>query len=126
MKRLTTRNGLADFTSECTMEDVKRKLKEYEDAEENGTLVRLPCRIGDTVYYIYSKYSKCSAFQQEFNEGTCQGCNADGCDSKKMYYIHEFIAPSLRWIVSKMDDFGKIAFTAKEEAEKALKEMRDR
>ncbi|MEG0021083.1 MAG: hypothetical protein RR728_11080, partial [Oscillospiraceae bacterium] len=26
------------------------KLQEYEDAEEQGLLVRLPCKVGDTVY----------------------------------------------------------------------------
>lgn len=28
------------------------KLGEYEDAEENGLLVRLPCKVGDTVYQV--------------------------------------------------------------------------
>ena len=28
------------------------KLQEYQDAEENGLLLRLPCKVGDTVYRI--------------------------------------------------------------------------
>lgn len=28
------------------------KLCEYEDAEENGTLIKLPCKVGDTVYLV--------------------------------------------------------------------------
>ena len=28
------------------------KLAEYEDAEENGLLIHLPCRVGDTVYVV--------------------------------------------------------------------------
>lgn len=28
------------------------RLAEYEDAEENGLMLRLPCKVGDTVYYI--------------------------------------------------------------------------
>ena len=28
------------------------KLKEYEDAEEQGLLLKLPCKVGDTVYAI--------------------------------------------------------------------------
>ena len=29
------------------------RLAEYEDAEENGLLVRLPCKVGDKVYVAY-------------------------------------------------------------------------
>lgn len=34
------------------MADLRERLKEYEDAEEQGLLLRLPCKVGDTVYYI--------------------------------------------------------------------------
>lgn len=27
-----------------------KKLKAYEDAEEQGKLIKLPCKVGDTVY----------------------------------------------------------------------------
>ena len=32
--------------------DGMEKLAEYEDAEENGLLARLPCKKGDTVYWV--------------------------------------------------------------------------
>ena len=35
------------------MADLREKLKCYEDAEEQGLLLRLPCKVGDTVYVIY-------------------------------------------------------------------------
>ena len=28
------------------------KLKDYEDAEEQGLLLRLPCKVGDNIYII--------------------------------------------------------------------------
>ena len=31
---------------------VYRKLKEYEDLEEQGRLISLPCKVGDTVYHV--------------------------------------------------------------------------
>lgn len=34
------------------MADLREKLKEYYDLEEQGLLFRLPCKEGDTVYYI--------------------------------------------------------------------------
>lgn len=30
-----------------------RKLYEYEDLEEQGRLIKLPCKVGDTVYHIH-------------------------------------------------------------------------
>lgn len=34
---------------------VYRKLKEYEDLEESGNLLRSPCKLGDTVYILNQK-----------------------------------------------------------------------
>ena len=31
---------------------VYRKLKEHEDLEEQGRLIKLPCKVGDTVYHV--------------------------------------------------------------------------
>jgi len=38
-----------------SMADLREKLKRYEDAEEQGLLLRLPCGIGSDVYIIPSK-----------------------------------------------------------------------
>lgn len=35
---------------DCFERKIYDKLKEYEDLEEQGLLLRLPCKIGDTVY----------------------------------------------------------------------------
>lgn len=37
----------------CAME----KLAEYEDLEEQGKLLKLPCAVGDTVWFIKSNFS---------------------------------------------------------------------
>ena len=39
-------------------EEIYRKLAEYEDAEEQGLLLRLPCKVGDTVYCLTSGNTK--------------------------------------------------------------------
>ena len=36
--------------SKCGLEKALEKLADYEDLEEQGLLVRLPCKVGDTVY----------------------------------------------------------------------------
>lgn len=59
MERLTERNPLwiddelweRACEPDCEEIDaVYRKLKDYEDADEQGLLLRLPCKVGDTVY----------------------------------------------------------------------------
>lgn len=73
-ERLTKRekNGLAYFpmcfTPPCNGEgckdencifisDVCERLAEYEELEEQGRLLRLPCKVGDTVYVVTSPFN---------------------------------------------------------------------
>lgn len=35
------------------LQEVINKLADYEDAEEQGLLLRLPCKVGDTVYFVH-------------------------------------------------------------------------
>lgn len=37
---------------------VLKKLGEYEDLEERGALLRLPCKVGDVAYYVHREYLK--------------------------------------------------------------------
>lgn len=61
MSRLTDKNTnacvLCGQRNRCTGNDCELvklydKLKYYEDLEEAGHLIELPCKVGDTVYYI--------------------------------------------------------------------------
>lgn len=40
----------AFYTHIWAMADLQEKLKDYEDMEEQGKLLKLPCAVGDTVY----------------------------------------------------------------------------
>lgn len=99
------------------------KLKDIEDLEEQGLLLRLPCKVGGTVYCIYERYTKCSENEQEFDEYSCQGCECLECDSHKEFYVQSQKAYSLDCIVSNLKRFGKTVFLTQAEAEKKLKEM---
>jgi hypothetical protein len=81
MKRLTQtsdKGGVAftfDLTISCEPNEAKKilkvaeKLKQYEDLEEQGRLLRLPCKVGDTVYvihYIDRRYVICSHVISKF------------------------------------------------------------
>ena len=43
---------VVDGCKNCYIQQVFKKLADYEDLEEQGLLVRLPCKVGDTVYRV--------------------------------------------------------------------------
>lgn len=126
MERLTTKekNGYERRSARVKNQQLIDKLAEYEDLEEQSRLVKLPCKVGDTVYCIFSRYSKCTPCNEEFDEYSCQGCECK-CDSRKERYIQDKGSCSLNWIVINLKNFGKTVFLTKSEAEAKLKELRD-
>lgn len=78
------------------------RLAEYEDLEEQGKLLKLPCVPGGAVWIIENeKISKCGVSTVTVQDGRVSFCNA--------VYICD------------LSDFGKTVFLTKEEAEAALK-----
>ena len=53
MERLTN-SGTKEAKSDVTIREVLDKLAEYEDLEEQGKLLKLPCVVGDTLYTFNS------------------------------------------------------------------------
>lgn len=95
------------------------KLADYEDAEEQGLLLRLPCKIGDTVYKLW--YKPCHNGEDYPDSYYCCGCE-DECDLKRD--IFNFTVPSLGWILQHFGRFGDgVWYLKREEAEQALKRM---
>ena len=55
MKRLTYRTTKGEAMGDSSVADIGDilgKLAEYEDLEEQGLLLRLPCKVGDTVHEL--------------------------------------------------------------------------
>lgn len=54
---IDTKEGLIAlfYRNLWAMAELREQLKAYEDAEEQGLLLRLPCKVGDDVYIIPSK-----------------------------------------------------------------------
>ena len=55
MKMMREFIGHASHRLDCEesrVKSLKKKLKEYKDLEEQGLLLRLPCKVGDTVYHV--------------------------------------------------------------------------
>ena len=71
------------------------KLGKYEDLEEQGRLVKLPCKVGDDVYYILGIPNETP-------------CTIDKCT----------------FDLSDINKIGKTLFLTKSEAEAKLKELR--
>ena len=95
------------------------KLADFEDAEEQGLLIRLPCKVGDMVYKLW--YKPCHHGEDHPDSYDCCGCE-DECDLKRD--IFEFIIPNIEWILRNFTVFnGPVWFLTREEAEAALAEM---
>lgn len=101
--------------------EVCKKLAEYETLEEQGLLVRLPANDKE-IYIISSRWTVCSECGSRFDEYSCSGCEYE-CDSKKEYYVRPTCLSSVN-VSFYANQFGKTVFLTREEAEKKLEEMK--
>ena len=111
--------------SKCELEKALEKLAYYEDLEEQGLLVRLPCKVGTVVYRIESRgWTKSSICGESFSED-CEYCEEKNCDSHLKYEIYSQEMISQDWIFGNRNGFGRTIFLTREEAEKKLEEMKN-
>lgn len=117
MERLTGRDAYGDIVADeemlilasrdITNDDLHsiinhlaEKLCEYEDLEEQGRLVKLPCKVGDTVYKADKVREKIKQYKViHFETDRVDFDNYDSCF---------------------LSQFGKTVFLTKEEAEAEL------
>ena len=98
-----------DWENCKTIDDVIDKLAEYEGLEEQGRLVKLPCKIGTEVYDI------------TWWDNVQEKVVIKGKAYHRTVYKHK--VTKLPFTYSDIDDFGKTVFLTKSEAEQKLKEM---
>lgn len=98
----------------CPISKAIDKLADYEEAEEQGLLLRLPCKVGDKVYvklfsYYESKYAEAEVvdFTHFISCGFCIVVTSKHFDKQAIPF----------------SELGKTVFPTKEEAEQALKRM---
>lgn len=108
--------------SHCYENNLYNRLREYEIAEEQGLLIRLPCKVGSTIYKVYQKPTRCTAHGTFRDDYTCCGCEELECDSSYEWAIYECVA-DVKELICVSDKIGKTVFLTKEEAETALKDM---
>lgn len=83
---------------------ILKKLADYEDLEEQGRLIKLPCKVGDTAYEI-------------------TGATTHGYDWKYLTYEKAYVHGTV-FNLGRLYDIGKTVFLTKSEAEAKLKELR--
>ena len=94
--------------------EIVKELKQYRDAEEQGLLLRLPCKVGDVVYQITRD------FISEFKIKTFV------CDGKSFFFYWQCIKGIYVNIIGfHSSRIGKDVFLTKEEAEAALAKMKE-
>ena len=145
MERLTEKDQYSqdykiqakNLNSHCVAKDAKGyityygqhidKLAEYENLEEQGRLIKLPCKVGDTVYVVTSPFNVFDDIEYEENmkdevyESYVSSITFYECGEQYRIYAkatNHFIGAYFREC-----DFGKTVFLTKAEAEQKLKEM---
>lgn len=110
-----------DWKNDCV-----KKLAEYENAEEDGRLVVLPCKVGDYIWDI--DFGRPCAY--EVTGFSIGNLNDDYCDDEVMifdevitYYSNSNGSVTGNFAAS---EIGKSIFLTRKEAEKALKEMEEK
>lgn len=100
--------------NKCQCEKAKnlerlKELAEYRRLDEEGLLLRLPCKVGTPVYMI----------AQDCGGDTldCRGRDCEDCS-----YLYSFVEEN-QFDTYMRDDIGKYVFLTKEDAEKAIESM---
>ena len=101
---------------------VYRKLKEYEDLEEQGRLIKLPCKVGDTIW-DNDCGRPCSYTITAFSFGECEEYICEPVTTKKAVFYYANSSGSITGSFAE-SEIGKSVFLNKSEAEAKLKELR--
>lgn len=132
MERLTRRsaNGTGVYATpsgepiewENNRHNVLQKLADYENLEEQGRLVKLPCKVGDTVWD--NDYGRPYAYTiTAFSFGECEGYIDEPVTTKEVVFYYTNSSGSITGSFAE-SEIGKSVFLNKSEAEAKLKELR--
>jgi hypothetical protein len=136
--------GAAEENYHYCINRIGKRLAELEDKIEQGTIIELPCKVGDTVYVIAS----CNDVDMYriYEENRCEcpfeyDCDYEDCDAKgttlrvfdtkvtgiygTVGYKGFFVEFEYLNVQYQLEDFGEKFFLTREEAEKRLKELQE-
>nr|DAZ40590.1 MAG TPA: hypothetical protein [Caudoviricetes sp.] len=132
MERLTERERNVDGTGVAKEEitdgllkpfadKILTKLAVYEDLEEQGLLVRLPCKVGDMVWDNDFGYPE-SYEIKAFSYGYCDSYVEPDIEDEIIFYYENYTGSITG--AFPMSEIGKTVFLTREEAVKKLEEMK--
>ena len=105
----------------CHIQKAFEKLAEYEDLDEQGLLLRLPCKIGDTVWD--NDYGNpCAYTITGFSVGTGEDYIDEPVSSKEVVYYYSNYSGTITGSFA-VSELGKTVFLTQAEAAQKLKEM---
>lgn len=96
-------------------DQVYTRLQELENKIENGTLIELPCKVGDTVYFVYETDNE----TMFMDKGVIQSFSYD---EQGVWFRATYEYLSSYWHTAL--SIGETVFLTKAEAEKKLKELK--
>lgn len=100
------------------------KLATYEDLEEQGLLVRVPCKVGDMVWdndFGYPESYEIKAFSYGYCDSYVEP--GVGIEDEIIFYYENSIGSITG--AFPMSEIGKTVFLTREEAEKKLEEIQN-
>lgn len=104
------------------MANLRETLKKYEDLEEQELLLRLPCKVGDTVWD--NDYGRpCAYAITAFSFGECEEYICEPVTTKEVVFYYANSSGSITGSFAE-SEIGKTLFLTREEAEVKLKELR--
>lgn len=95
------------------------ELKSYKEAEKQGLLVRLPCKIGDTVYRVNA------GAKQPIIPMTVSEIHFLCYKNERAVRFDAIGKEDMGESCYRLEDIGRIVFLSREEAEKKLEEIQN-
>lgn len=98
---------------------ILEKLAEYEDLEEQGRLIKLPCKVGDKIFLDFAGFGK------DVDKFTVKDFHLDCFKNGEttLFCDYESNDKALSGQID-VTEFGKTVFLTKSEAEAKLKELK--
>lgn len=100
--------------------DVLNKLGEYEDLEEQGLLLKLPCKVGDKLYKPYYFNRKAKGIDTIVVSNMV--VKFDSEEGERAYIVGHYENTNCG-VDADFSEIGEVVHIHKAEAEKALEEM---
>ena len=107
-------DGIGIRCQTCDLEEkICNKLADYEDLEAQGLLLKLPCKIGDVVWFVGNKY---------VNDYEIRRFVVDNTEIAAVQ-VAKTIEGRDYWNSFSICDFGKTVFLTEQEAQAALEKI---